>query len=351
MNCAQRGSAGRTGGLIVTAIRNVSVFARDARGGVSTAGTGGVLVDVMALRPGFSPRLAGENPDHVQVLSEAETPMPPILVHRPSMRVIDGMHRLKATIRLGLDTIAVDFFDGSEESAFHMALKLNARNGYPLTSADREAAVRRVLSVHPDWSDRAIATATGISAKTVATVRGRTAMVNPATRVGQDGRVRPLDTNEGRLRASQLMEQNPAASLREVASVAGISVSTAHDVRQRLRRGQDPLPARNRRAYEGRTASPATPRPTPRQATPLDRATILSNLRRDPSLRLNETSRRLVQLLNANALFPIERWESLAANVPEHCRRAISTLASDYATAWQSLARSLHGQDDELTAP
>jgi len=48
-----------------------------------------------------SPRLVGESVDHIRMLAESGTDLPPILVHRPTMRVIDGMHRLRATTLRG----------------------------------------------------------------------------------------------------------------------------------------------------------------------------------------------------------------------------------------------------------
>jgi hypothetical protein len=51
---------------------------------------------VLSLRAGESLRLNGEDKTHVERLAEAEGPLPPILVERRSLRVIDGMHRLLA---------------------------------------------------------------------------------------------------------------------------------------------------------------------------------------------------------------------------------------------------------------
>ena len=43
---------------------------------------------------------------HVETLIASETELPPIIVHRLTMRVIDGMHRLLAVQRLGRRKIA-----------------------------------------------------------------------------------------------------------------------------------------------------------------------------------------------------------------------------------------------------
>jgi hypothetical protein len=76
-----------------------------------------VMVSVGMLLPADSPRLDGENPDHIRLLAEATGPPPPILAHRPTMRVIDGMHRLRAAMLRGDTEIAVVFFDGTDVEA------------------------------------------------------------------------------------------------------------------------------------------------------------------------------------------------------------------------------------------
>ena len=53
----------------------------------------------------------GEAKAHIARLAEAETPLPPVLVDRRSMRVIDGMHRLMAALSKGRETIDVQFFE------------------------------------------------------------------------------------------------------------------------------------------------------------------------------------------------------------------------------------------------
>src|SRR5262245_27830171 len=45
-----------------------------------------------------SPRLSGEDPDHTRLLAEAEGELPPITIHRSTMRVIDGAHRVQAAL-------------------------------------------------------------------------------------------------------------------------------------------------------------------------------------------------------------------------------------------------------------
>src|SRR5262249_49349833 len=67
------------------------------------------VVAVSVLRAGETPRLAGEDPEHVRALAECEEELPPILVDRSTMRVIDGAHRLQAARLRGAELIEVRF--------------------------------------------------------------------------------------------------------------------------------------------------------------------------------------------------------------------------------------------------
>jgi hypothetical protein len=146
-----------------------------------------VAVPVLALRPADSPRLNGEDKAHIARLAETETPLPPILVDRRTMRVIDGMHRLMAASLQGRETIEVIFFDGKEADVFLHAVKENVTHGLPLSRADRRAAAQRIIASHPHLSDRAIGQSTGLAAKTVAAIRRRSSDVPQSNaRVGRD---------------------------------------------------------------------------------------------------------------------------------------------------------------------
>ena len=284
------------------------------------------IVLISSLLPPDSPRLAGENIGHTRALAESAEPFPPVWVHRPSMRVIDGMHRLRAAITRGQADMEVWFFDGSDEDAFLLAVRANVTHGLPLSSDDRTAAAARIMCAHPQWSDRMIASVTGLSAKTVRAVRLRSGADSPhlLTRMGRDGKVYPVDNSEGRRAAGRVLADNPHASLREVARAAGISPATVRDVRARLRRGEDPVPRR---------AGP----PGPSHA---DDNALFVSLRNDPSLRFSESGRILLRLLSAHAIEP-SRWEQLGGDVPPHCRGAVAELSRSCARAWQEFADQL----------
>ncbi|MEV6975323.1 ParB N-terminal domain-containing protein [Kitasatospora sp. NPDC093806] len=225
------------------------------------------LVPVGALLPALpadSPRSAGEDLRHTQLLAQSGAVLPPIIVHRPSMRVVDGTHRLRAAIARGEELIRARFFDGPRRDAFLLAVRENTAHGLPLSLADRAAAATRIIRSHGHWSDRAIAETAGLSASTVREIRRATldTAEQPAVRLGRDGRTRPLNSSQGRVLAGRLMAEMPTASLRQIARLAGISPGTVRDVRARLGRGEDPVPAALRRTGEpegGAGIRPAAP--------------------------------------------------------------------------------------------
>jgi ParB-like chromosome segregation protein Spo0J len=310
-------------------------------------------VPIASLQPGDSPRLGGEDKEHVARLAESDAPLPPLLVDRRSMKVIDGMHRLMAALLQGKDTIEVEFFDGSADEAFLRAVQANVTHGLPLSRADRRTAAERIAVSHPHLSDRAIAQVAGLGAKTVAAIRRRSTESLPQlnARMGRDGKIRPLSSVEGRLRAAKLLTEHPKASLREVARSAGVSPGTARDVRLRLERGESPAPAAaagrtDGDAPDGRAASGTRTIRRTGQATRPDQfsgpavAAVLEKLLRNPSLRHNEQGRRLLRWLNDNAACAQE-WPEVLSSVPPHCAHLIAQLARKYSEMWLDFAKKL----------
>ncbi|MFE3499022.1 ParB/RepB/Spo0J family partition protein [Kitasatospora sp. NPDC059160] len=339
------------------------------------------------LRPGVALRGRGLDPEHVGFLASLDEALPPVLVRRADLRVIDGMHRVEAARQRGRAFIDVEFFDGTAHEAFLLAVEANARHGLPLSPADRRAAVERILVTHPQLSDRAIARLSGLGAKAVASARRRATAASPqlhtqpAARIGLDGRTRALDATQGRLRAADLMAEDPQASLRTVARLAGISPGTVADVRRRLGNGEGPVtvPAVVRGAGRPPAASsagagvagppdrstpgarvpattatavtvPVTTPPPPHAdghgrgaALPGPRANLLvERLSRDPSLVLKEDGRRLLRLLHRSAAAD---WPSLFAAVPPHCGGQVQRLARRYAAEWLEFARQLEARE------
>lgn len=305
---------------------------------------------VDSLLPADSPRLAGECAEHLHTLAQVDAALPPIVVHRQTMRVIDGMHRLRVAATRGQQTIAVTMFDGSSDDAFVVAVAANRAHGLPLTLADREAAAERILRAQGHRSDRSIAVISGLSASTVGEIRRRIGGEDPQpnARIGRDGRVRPLNAREGRRVAAEVIARRPEASLRDVARAAGISVGTARDVRARIRRGDDLMPAKQR------AVRPELPPPAPAKgredgwcgaqtAAGRDRAAMLRNLSSDPSLRFSESGRNLLHWLHTHAAGPTG-WEGMVTDLPPHCAYVLADLASACAREWSLFAIKVQEQ-------
>lgn len=314
-------------------------------------------VPIHLLRPADSPRLSGEDNHHTEVLAQLGGDLlPPVIVYRPSMCVVDGMHRMRAAVIRGEETIRVQFFDGSEADAFRLAVTMNVTHGLPLTLADRRAAAARILKAQPHLSDRCIARTAGLSPKTVSSLRQEIVEdADDPVRIGRDGRARPVNSAQGRRIASMLFAERPNASLREIARCAGISPATAKDVRVRLDRDEDPVPTRLRDAEQGWQCLQETRRaeqgadeqeqPAPRRV-PVDRrfrrnpAATLATLARDPRLRFTQSGKSLLVWFRSHLVSPDE-YESLLGLVPEHLAGRIAQLAREVAAEWISLANQL----------
>lgn len=308
---------------------------------VSQQQSASCLVPISSLLPADSPRSKGEDDGHVRLLAESNAVLPPILVHRSTLRVIDGMHRLRAARLLGRTAIEVQFFDGSRDDAFVRAVEANVTHGLPLSLPDRKAAAERILAAHPEWSNRVIAGITGLADTTIGAIRRRptSGFQQSDTRVGVDGRIRPLSGAAGRLRARDIIAARPEASLREIAEAAGISPETARDVRRRMRRGDDPLPTRMRDAKSQSTISrrrPVTP-------TGMNLEIALDKLRRDPSLRFSKAGRSLLQWLGVHQIDPDNSKDFLRA-IPPHCTATVAELARGCAEKWAQIAEELDEQ-------
>ncbi|MDH6122045.1 hypothetical protein [Kitasatospora sp. GAS204B] len=355
----------------------------------------GGRLPLAAVRPGDSPRFTPLDEAHAARLAALDVELPPILVHRPTMRVVDGAHRLHAAALRGELTIAVEYVDGPAEAAFIRAVAANLTGGLPLSAAERKAAAERIVRSRPERSDRSIAQHVGLSAKTVGQIRRRSAGAQSGARVGRDGRLRPVNPDEGRRRVLKVISERPGASLREIAQAAGVSLGTAHGVRSRVDRGDPALPARAEAPAgppaPARTAAPArmparipapvpaAVRPQPRPATaptppaqpepirrlaqrrlpggypvpavaPAGTATAfarLAVLRRDPSLRFTDHGRALLLWLQRR-LFAVSAAERELQDIPPHLLPVVADLALECAEGWRELADQLRGRARQI---
>lgn len=306
-----------------------------------------VMVRIDSLLFDGSPRLGGEDPEHVKMLAEASGPLPPITVHAPTMRVIDGVHRVRAARLKSLSEIQARMLNCDEQSAFILAVRANINHGLPLSKDDRTTAAIRIIASHPDWSDRAVAAVTGLSDKTVSRIRVHSvsAGAQPSIRRGRDGRLRPLDTTEKRQQAAVMISKGPHTGLREIAKATGLSLATVQDVRQRVNRGEDPVPSRYRlaKANPGAVGTPRPQLPMQRsrhKETPVDRRVVLAKLDHDPSLKFSEAGRHLLHWLHRYTL-DMDGVKTISGSVPDHWTPVISELARACASAWIRMADML----------
>ncbi|KOG26218.1 ParB N-terminal domain-containing protein [Streptomyces wedmorensis] len=364
-------------------------------------------VPVSALSPGVSLRQSGTDAAHIQLLVDAagSAELPPILVQMDGYRIIDGLHRLEAARLRGDVSIKARFLDCSNSEALVIAMKANGSHGLPLSKADRVSGAQRVLSSHPDWSDRAIAGITGLSAKTIASLRDRTSEGAPldGKRIGRDGRRRPVDAGEGRRRAAEYITAHPNAPLRQVARETDVSLGTVHDVSARLRRGDSPerdgrqtqaarpepvQPVRSVQSVRPVQAVPAVQSvPTVRQqvrlpgeaarpagaaacgtargplrvaphpdAAPAPRrnhteappawATVAAKMATDPAIRYNAGGREFLRWMQLHATDPDEDWRELVDAVPPHWLGVIAPIAERISREWSLLAEQLKTKQD-----
>ncbi|MEU3650013.1 ParB N-terminal domain-containing protein [Lentzea sp. NPDC034063] len=324
-------------------------------GEVEESVTESVRLDLLS--PGESPRFGGQDEGHVSLLAETFDELPPILVHRPTMQVIDGLHRLSAAKLRGVERVDVQYFDGTLADAFLIAVERNVAHGLPLSRRDRAAAAARVIGTHPHLSNRVIAGKVGLSDKTVAALRRSSSAEIPEMnrRMGLDGRVRPTSAAEGRVRAAEFLGRKPDASLREIAAEAGIAVATARDVRQRVVAGEDPVPAQRRASSRSEMVRPAPVPPSGDlddaeydvEAGAAAISLMLAHLRNDPSLRFSETGRVILRLFDAHSMNS-GNWLRLIDQVPPHCARTVAEAADRCADVWRYFAVNLNRRSSEM---
>jgi ParB-like chromosome segregation protein Spo0J len=296
-----------------------------------------------------SPRLRGLDMDHVRLLTEIATDLPPIVVHEESQRVIDGAHRLEAARLRGDTTIRALVFQGTEQAAFVLAVEANVSHGLPLSLTDRREAAARIFKAYPQWSDRRLASVCGLSASTIAQLRQRLQgeVDSSESRVGKDGKIRPIDGGTRRLKASELFKSNPKASLRQVAAEAGVSLGTARDVKERLRHGVHPVPrpirstlAGEDAAWDGVDGELTNSEESDRSPVidPCERGRLLETLRNDPSVRFTDSGRRLLQWLTGRRASGVDGWDEALSELEPHCDFVLAKLARSVSEEWATLA-------------
>jgi hypothetical protein len=231
----------------------------------------------------------------------------------------------------GEEEIRARFFDGSDASAFVLAVQANVTHGLPLSRADRRAAAGRIIAEHPEWSDRLVAAVSGLSPKTISVIRTRRPDEESAhldTRVGLDGRRHPVAPASRRKFIAELILNNPDASLRRIAREARVSPETVRNIRTRL--WCDSPQA----AEPGSAAATAYP----------GRKSALDLLASDPSFRMKEAGRLLLRVLNESRALH-ERADAVIESIPPHCVELVVRAARECTGGWSSFVERIKEED------
>lgn len=279
------------------------------------------------------PRLDGVDERHAKTLAESWELLPPILVQRRSMRVIDGTHRLRAAELLQKSHIRARLLDDDDDLAFIRAVRANVLQGLPLSLADRKAAAARILRRHPNWSDRAVAKTAGLSDKTVGGVRRATADIPQLTvRVGQDGRNRRVAVATGEADTDRTGPPTTSPGPPVVPATAG---GTGGRISDNDKSAPHVRPGGNPGSNQAWSPTSGI------YAYRFQKSSVLSNLTRDPSLRYTETGRIVLRWLHRHPTldnFPVQQ---IAGAIPPHCLPIVARLCRQYALEWQTFAEIL----------
>ena len=317
-----------------------------------------VSVPISSLLPAFYLRQAGTDAAHVRLLADAASSvkLPSILVQKRSSRIIDGMHRIEVAKLRGEWQISARIVDCTDEEALVLAVKANTLHGLPLSRADRISGAKRILTSHPDWSDRAVAGITGLSAKSIASLRPSEpgdAQAN-VKRLGRDGKRRPVVAGEGRRRAAEYINAHPEASLREVARETDVSLGTVHDVRERIRRGvlraTDEPERRTEQCSDKPPVNEGLRVVPPPRSLPVRRGTtstqqlawsaISPKLTSDPALRYTEGGRAFLRWMAVHAM-QADEWQEFIDAIPQRWMKDVCQLAVSMSEEWRQFAEQL----------
>ncbi|WP_367318523.1 hypothetical protein [Streptomyces sp. HUAS ZL42] len=258
------------------------------------------------------------------------------------MRVIDGMHRVRAAVILGLDTVDSQFFDGCEAEAFIQSVTRNIADGLLLSLADRRAAVRRILTSFPTMSDRSIAVYTGLDVGVVTEIRAAADPSRLNLPVGDGGRLPPPACTAERGHAADPVANTPERPLRPIAQETGLSsLGNAHSVREGLCRDKEQTAGAQPRMVPSRTptarnAQVRSARPTMARAS----RDLLRILRNNPLLRDSQSGRDFLRWLHGHFITD-EAWKELVETVPPHCTETVAQIAMKCSDTWRRFAEEL----------
>lgn len=131
-------------------------------------------------------------------LWEAKADFPPVTLFSDGSSYFcgDGHHRILGAQRAGVVKIDAQVLKGGKTDALLYSAGANAIHGKRRTNADKRKAVKIVLDLHAEWSDRAIADHCSVGADLVGSVRAQLSendsSKSPPKRVGKDGKTRSV---------------------------------------------------------------------------------------------------------------------------------------------------------------
>ena len=111
----------------------------------------------------INPRLNGVDQEVVEFYAGIfnDVVWPPVLVHQPSNKLLDGWHRVEAAKRAGVYALPVQWVEAKDEDLFALAVKANLGHGVNLKKEERLKAVARLQ--REGWTNERIATFLGFS--------------------------------------------------------------------------------------------------------------------------------------------------------------------------------------------
>ena len=117
-----------------------------------------INVNELVLDNTLNPRLKGTNSEIVEYYAEIfdDVIWPPILVHRESLKLIDGFHRVAAAKKVGKYNFFVQYLENiAEEELFAYAVKANLGHGANLSKEERYKAIHKLQRA--GWTNEKIA--------------------------------------------------------------------------------------------------------------------------------------------------------------------------------------------------
>ena len=176
----------------------------------------------------------------VRAYAEVFDQLPPVVVFDTEQGYLlaDGFHRINAARKLGRSEVEADIRKGGRQDAMEFASYANATSGLRLTAEERRVGIRRLLTMHTDWSEPEVSRRMGCSDDVVRTVRRNMQVYREAPTASQltDTHVREIS-------------RAPSPQWEPLSKVASDKRWTAEETREAVRNLADPaVPTEHKQA-------------------------------------------------------------------------------------------------------